>query len=415
MGQRQFATPLIIRGESVVTLEPLKGSFESERKLQKLLFSQPSLIPLDEIEPGFGKLFSLAMEVSTSRGSIDLLYVSESGNLVLVETKLWRNPEAGRTVVGQILDYASDLSRWSYAQLNQKINNALRETLADPLLAARQRGIDGPFDASDFRNKVSRNIENSRFLLLIIGDSIHDSVGEMAEFLQRSPQSGFRIGLVEIALFQSPAGGDIFVQPRVVALTREVTRAVVEVHVLAGAPGVKVEVRPPEPEVSKMEGASGRSSLLQEEFYEDLRRSDPSLVGAVTATVEEAKAHKLDVEWRSNGPILKYWFEDEEFFNFGQIARDGTLAYTGWLREKCIRLELPRDVWEPYYKAMASLFGLSISVKKRDKASEGEEWCLMDGAGEDPPAAPILARRQEWFRLIDETIERIDRRMGEAR
>ncbi len=33
---------------------------------------------------------------------------------MLVEAKLWRNPEARRKVIGQILDYAKELSRWNY-------------------------------------------------------------------------------------------------------------------------------------------------------------------------------------------------------------------------------------------------------------------------------------------------------------
>jgi hypothetical protein len=32
----------------------------------------------------------------------------------VVETKLWRNPEAHRSVVAQIIDYAKDLSKMSF-------------------------------------------------------------------------------------------------------------------------------------------------------------------------------------------------------------------------------------------------------------------------------------------------------------
>ena len=43
------------------------------------------------------------------------------GYLTLVETKLWRNPEARRTVVAQIIDYASHLSTWTYDDLRQAV------------------------------------------------------------------------------------------------------------------------------------------------------------------------------------------------------------------------------------------------------------------------------------------------------
>jgi hypothetical protein len=45
-------------------------------------------------------------EIPVTTGRIDLLYVSTSGYPVIVETKLWRNPEAKREVVAQGLDMA---------------------------------------------------------------------------------------------------------------------------------------------------------------------------------------------------------------------------------------------------------------------------------------------------------------------
>lgn len=44
-------------------------------------------------------------------GSIDNLYLSTGGYAVLVETKLWRNPQARREVLSQTLDYIKDLAR----------------------------------------------------------------------------------------------------------------------------------------------------------------------------------------------------------------------------------------------------------------------------------------------------------------
>ena len=49
------------------------------------------------------------MDMGTLQAAADSLYVSATGQVVLVETKLWRNPEARRTVA-QILAQAHLMS-----------------------------------------------------------------------------------------------------------------------------------------------------------------------------------------------------------------------------------------------------------------------------------------------------------------
>ena len=59
------------------------------------------------------------MEIETGAGPADILYLTPSGQVVVVETKLWRNPEARREVVGQILDCARQLTGWSFDVLEK--------------------------------------------------------------------------------------------------------------------------------------------------------------------------------------------------------------------------------------------------------------------------------------------------------
>jgi RecB family endonuclease NucS len=89
----------------------------NEQWVQKLLFENPSLLPAIEIESAFSPVISIARELPTKAGSIDLLFISPYGYIILVETKLFRNPEARREVVAQTLDYAKELSQWSYDDL----------------------------------------------------------------------------------------------------------------------------------------------------------------------------------------------------------------------------------------------------------------------------------------------------------
>ena len=68
------------------------------------------------------------MDLNTPVGLLDILMVTPNGKLVIIETKLWRNPEARRKVIAQILDYAKELSRWNYEDLQRELNRRLKTT-----------------------------------------------------------------------------------------------------------------------------------------------------------------------------------------------------------------------------------------------------------------------------------------------
>ena len=104
----------------------VKGSDDqvvySEAWLQRLIMQQPTLLPVEQIEPSFAGLVPICMELPVPSGYVDNLLVTPSGNLALIECKLWRNPESRREVVGQIVDYATEMSRWSYDKLEEAVN-----------------------------------------------------------------------------------------------------------------------------------------------------------------------------------------------------------------------------------------------------------------------------------------------------
>jgi len=81
-----------------------------ENWLQELIQDHPSVLPVADIEPGFGDPVAIAREIPCGHGLIDNLYLTPSGDIVLVETKLWRNSEIRREVVAQALDYVAALT-----------------------------------------------------------------------------------------------------------------------------------------------------------------------------------------------------------------------------------------------------------------------------------------------------------------
>lgn len=80
-----------------------------EDYLQKYIYDNPSAIPLDSIKEDI-RLFILAREFATPSGPIDVLGIDRDGDIFVVETKLYKNPDK-RLVVAQVLDYGAAL--WS--------------------------------------------------------------------------------------------------------------------------------------------------------------------------------------------------------------------------------------------------------------------------------------------------------------
>jgi hypothetical protein len=152
--------------------------------------------------------------------------VTPSGLPVLVECKLWRNPEARREVVSQILDYAKELSRWSSSDVQREVSHRLKRD-GNPLLDM-VRAVDPEVDERQFNDALTANLRRGRFLLLIVGDGIREGVEAIAEYLQLDAGLHFSLGLVELPIYVMP-NGDRLVAPRVLARTALVTRNVVAV------------------------------------------------------------------------------------------------------------------------------------------------------------------------------------------
>ena len=409
MKDRQFMTPVLVRNGKETPLR--RVSFDErtfdERALQNLLFAHPTLIPVGDIEPLFAGLRPLARELPIGSGFLDLIFMNEEGYLTLVETKLWRNPEARRTVVAQIIDYASHLSTWTYDELRQAVlasrnNDAV--TSSDPLVDLASDGGDD-MDEREFVDRMNRNLRLGRFVLLIVGDGIHEGVERMADFLNQTPQLQFTLGLVEMGLYaldDKAQPSDFFVQPRIIARTREVTRAVVEIKTTV-QPEIIVSV----PSAAAA-AQSGRTKLTESAFLEQLSESNsPDVVRFAEWMLEQAPAHDLTITWGEGGPLLRY--EDAETghrFTFGKLSRHGTLGDTHRLGVRCLMLGLDASIYQSYLDQVAAL--IPGATRYSHRTPSGKEY---EGVGKSVKKGerldPLVTRGPEWFKIIDATVRKI--------
>ncbi|MBC2667473.1 hypothetical protein H7F51_18295 [Novosphingobium flavum] len=208
-----------------------EGAARREDALRDLLLAHPAMLPVGEIDPGIGPLVPVARELNVPDvGRIDAFLVDARGHLVIVECKLWRNPQARREVVGQILDYARALARFSYEDLQREVSRATGSSgNALYQLVAAGAGTDG-MDEAQFVDRVSRNLAAGRFLLLVVGDGITEGTQRIGEYLVAQPGLAFDFALVEMAQYAWTDGTgaeQVVVQPRLLAKTVVIERAVI--------------------------------------------------------------------------------------------------------------------------------------------------------------------------------------------
>lgn len=406
MPDRQYASPLLmeINGgtETVKKLTRVGKEDRSRNELwfQEMLFKHSSVLPASEIESSFHSLEAVAKELPVGGSFADILLVNRDGCVALVETKLFRNQEARREVFAQAVEYASTLSSWRYPELISAIKQANKSVEADPLLEIMRRSAQGgQFDEREFVDKVTRNLRLGRILILIVGDDIRPEVEKIVEFVHRTPHLHFTVGLIELALFRENGSERLFVQPRVVEQTQLDVRAVIEIKLPAGAE-MKTEVRP------EKSSKTGRTSISEEQFLEELERRSPAAMQLAKWAIEEAPKHQLIVDWGGQGPSLKYRDGEGEEFSFGQLSKYG-LGLSYWL-PKFRKLKLDEKIATDYLDDIVQLVPGAERVQRGfDKEVKTEVIVYPKGSQDYLPLAQLAPRKEEWFASIDKAVGRI--------
>ncbi len=290
-----------------------------EATLQKLLFDHPECLPIAAIDSAYGDAVPICRELSVPAGSIDALYVNALGRLTLCEFKLWRNPQARREVIGQILDYAKDLASWSYEDLQRQVSLALGGEGSNILYKLVSKRHPDVIEA-EFVDNVTRHLRRGEFLLLIVGDGIRERAEKIVDFVQSHSGLRFNLALVEAALYRD--GVDrLLVQPRVLARTEIVQRFVVE----GAAPVQSVEEEADVPE-GDWEKETGR--FWRAVFSEDFAFADPD------SELDEGFPKSVKVRGAGlNGNALRFVFS---LSGYGSDIRCYLSARKGSAREERI-------------------------------------------------------------------------------
>lgn len=290
----------------------------AEKLLQEIIHSDPSILPVEDLEFSFSDLRPVCQELPLANGTkyIDNLLVNPEGRICIVECKLWRNPEAVRVVVAQILDYAAELSNLSYEQLEETVAKVLGRKKLDCLVQTVLGDAPGDEQKVAFIDAVSRSLRTGSFLLLIVGDGIRSGLQQIAGLLQNS-SLGFSLALIELAIYGNGTTGPFYIQPRLLLRTETVTRTVFMSDRGAAGPTIKSVSEPGKP-----------TTISEEDFDRALGTVDPTYPSAVSDLLDKVRTVGCQPELKRTYVIYAD-IPSGGTLNLGQIARDGNVSIWG--------------------------------------------------------------------------------------
>lgn len=197
---------ILVVGGSSGPVHFVEGPARSEQELQDILLNNPQLIPTKDLGLD-DELLVVGRETVLASGRIDLLCLSKSGELVIVEFKTGpQNPDF-RHALAQVIDYGSDLWKLSdWTEFDQGVvHRYLNGPHVDPLYkacndlreaATQTWGLDQ--DRWDVLiGRLDQVLSKGDFHFVVAAQRFTDAMKGCVEYLNETTRAG-RYFLVEV-------------------------------------------------------------------------------------------------------------------------------------------------------------------------------------------------------------------------
>jgi len=332
-------------------------------------------------------------------GSLDNVFITDTGGLLLIEAKLWRNPQARREVIAQAMEYAGAVFRMDYETFERtalKARQAEEKPHASIFELVREH--DPSLGEAEFVEAVSRNLARGRAVIAVVGDGIRDDIAPLAELLQSHAGQRFTFALVELGVFEAPGAGVRLVVPSVLAKTVLIERGVVRVE------NDSIHIEPVRTSPVHSAVPPRRAvSIGEDEFYELLAQKDPVAPELLRRFLERTDRIGVYVD-RQAGLNLKHEGAGDRPLNLGSIRKDGFLD-TG-----------PASWWgrlaegEAYSQTLADAIGGKVGRMK-----SGTECALRTASDKTPRLTDLLPEHEDlWLEAMERYIAALVDREGSA-
>lgn len=189
-------------------------SYDAEEILQELLEKYPQLLAGFQMNRGDPRRFLLVKrEAPVADWSLDHLFIDQSSIPTLVEVKRSSDTRIRREVVGQMLDYAANGSRYWGDNLQQLFEQTCEKNKADS--GKVLSGVIGEdTDAAEFWENAERNLSAGFLRLVFVADVIPDELRAIIEFLN-AQMTNTEVYGVEVRRYGTAKSNECFV-PRLI-------------------------------------------------------------------------------------------------------------------------------------------------------------------------------------------------------
>jgi hypothetical protein len=368
---------MILNGTGSALRRVMLGTGEhNEAWLQALIQRHPEVLPIGNIEPIFVDAVPVACEVACAHGYIDNLLITPRGDIVIVEVKLWKNPQARREMVAQVLDYVAALMTMDYEALEQAVVRGQPSQVTGTLWELFRNHPDAVSEAA-FIDAVSSNLARGRILALAVGDGVRSEARALTSLLQSHAGAHFTLALVELAIWEDQAAGFWLCLPSTLLQTVLVERGIVTVE--TGVASIK-------PVPATKLAAAKPQTLSGTMFMEQLAIVDPALPAALTSFINKLEPLGVTVDQKAS-LMLKADVGGTKLVNLGTISKSGQL-WTDYLIGS-----VPVDTATSYNQQLAALTGGKVELTSSPK--------LQTPSGSAPPLNALLPQHADaWIEII---------------
>jgi hypothetical protein len=345
-------------------IEMKEAKWDAEERLQELLAKYPNLLAgdqMNELAPRewllVSREYGIPGEIAASdRWSLDHLFLDQDAIPTLVEVKRGTDTRIRREVVGQMLDYASNLvTNVSAERVRQKYEASLAP---DTDAASQVTELFGEaFDVEAFWAQLANNIAAGKLRLVFVADEFPVELRRIVEFLNRQMQQT-DVFAVEVRQFVSPQGTHRTLVPRLLG---------------------KVEAK-----AGSGTGAGPGPRWTRARFDEVISKVDLSLVPTVSDLIKFATdVTRRDVEWgmgRDRGSFTARLVTPHHRYSLFSVYTTGELSINvGWS-------------WEFLAKAAP---GTTEEFRRKTNAALGTE--LTQNTWERSwPMIPLVRIKEAW-------------------
>ncbi len=327
-----------------------RQDFSDEKELQEYIYENPETLPMYEIDEDI-KVLILMREFPTNSGPIDAIGIDINGNIYIVETKLYKNPDK-RTVVAQALDYGASI--WSYYNdfsdfltklengASKKFGKSMNEKITEFF------GFEEESQVEDLIENIKQNLNKGIFRFVVLMDHLEDRLKDLILFINKNSQ--FDVFAVELEYYKFK-DHELMI-PKLFG--NEIKKDI---------------------DVATSRSSSQRKTWNEEMFFEDLQKKvDVSYISVVKKLYEFTKGNFDQIKWGTgikdgSFSAVSYKVSPKSMYS---VLTDGKLVFNyGWLDSTETAIKY-RDIFLEKLKEHTNL--VDTLTGKQFKMHDIEDW-----------------------------------------